>query len=48
LRLVDGRSIGRDQRIEFTEAVGDGAAVEARGELTQVGIDIVNVADVAL
>ena len=47
-RFVDGGRVGRNQRVEFAEAVGDGAAVEAGGELASVGIDVVDVADVAV
>jgi hypothetical protein len=31
LAFVDGRGIGRHQRIEFAKPVGDGAAVELGG-----------------
>src|ERR1700720_4396273 len=48
LALVDRRGVGRPQRIEFAEAVGDSAAVETGGEFASVGIDIVDVADVAV
>ena len=45
---MDRRGVGRHQRIEFAEAVGDSAAVETGGEFASVGIDIVDVADVAV
>jgi hypothetical protein len=48
LALVDRRSIRRDQRVEFAEAVGNGAAVETGGEFADLGVDIVDVADVAV
>jgi hypothetical protein len=48
LALVDGRGIGRHQRVEFPKSVGDGTAVEAGGEFAGIGIDIVDVADVAI
>jgi hypothetical protein len=48
LALVDGRGIGGDQRVEFAEAVGRGAPVEARLEFPRIGIDIDDVADVAV
>jgi DNA-binding Lrp family transcriptional regulator len=48
LAFVDGRGVGRHQRVEFAKPVGDGAAVEASGELAVVGINIVDVADVAV
>jgi len=36
LAFVDGRGVGRQQRIEFAETVGDGAAVEVGNNLTVV------------
>jgi hypothetical protein len=36
LAFVDGRGVGRQQRIEFAESVGDGAAVEFGNNLTVV------------
>src|SRR5438105_8794693 len=48
LALVDGCGVGRYQRVEFAEAVGDSAAVETGGEFACVGIDIVDVAAVAV
>jgi hypothetical protein len=48
LALVDRRGIGRDQRVEFPEAVGDCATVEVCGELAQIRIDIVDEPDVAV
>jgi len=36
LAFVDGRGVGRQQRIEFAETVGDGAAVEVGNDLTVV------------
>ena len=41
LALVNGRGVGRNQRVELTEAVGDGAAVETGGQLARVRVDIV-------
>ena len=43
---MDRRGVGRHQRVELAEAVGNGAAVETGGEFACVGIDIVDVADV--
>src|SRR5258707_3915763 len=48
LALVNGRRIGRYQGVEFTESIGDGLGVEARGEFTGVGIDSADIADVAI
>src|SRR5258708_5326031 len=48
LALVDGRRIGRDQCVKFTESIGHGTAIETRGEFTGVGIDSVDIADVAI
>src|SRR5215470_2594545 len=48
LALVDGRRIGRDQGVEFTEPVSHGTAIETRGEFTGVCIDSVDIADVAV
>jgi hypothetical protein len=39
---VDGRGVGRNQCVEFAEPVGDGAAIEAGGELAIIGINIVD------
>ena len=48
MALVDGRGIGRHQRVEFAEAVGDSAAVEAGYKLPVVEVDLINVSDVAV
>ena len=48
LRLMDRHRVGRHQRVEFAEAVGHTAAVERRGEFAHVGVDLVDVADVAV
>ena len=45
---MNGRGISRHQRVEFAEAVGDGAAVKTGGQFAGVGIDVVDVADVAV
>jgi hypothetical protein len=45
---VDGRGVGRNQRVEFAKPVGDGAVIEAGGELAALWISIVDVADVAV
>src|SRR6202035_1065219 len=45
---MDGRGIGRHQRVEFAEAIGDGAAVETGGEFAGIGVDIVYIADIAV
>ena len=48
LGFVDRGGVGRDQRVEFAEAVGDGAPVEARNKLARLGVDAVDLADVAI
>src|SRR5260370_9207740 len=48
LALVDGRRIGRDKCVKFTESIGHGTTIETRGEFTGVGIDSVDIADVAV
>ena len=48
LALVDGRGIGRHQHVEFAKSVGDGPAVKAGDDLAGVGIDVVDIADVAV
>src|SRR5271165_4213768 len=48
LALVDGGGIGGDQRVEFAEAVGHRAPIEARRELARLGIDVDDVADIAV
>ena len=47
-RIVDRHRVGRHQRIELAEPVGDAAAVESGRELSRVGVDIVDVTDVAV
>src|ERR1700680_1254703 len=48
LALMNGRGIGRPQHGEFTEAIGHDTTVEACGEFVGVGINVVDVADVAI
>ena len=48
LALVNGRGISRQQRVEFAEAVGDRAAIEAGGKFTVLRINVFDVADVAV
>ena len=48
LALMDGRGIGRYQRVELAKAVGDRTAVEAGLKFARVGIDVVDIADVAV
>ena len=44
---MDGRGIGRHQHVEFAKSVGDGPTVEARNDLACIGVDVVDIADVA-
>src|SRR5262249_48137439 len=46
--FVNGRRVRRHQRIEFTESVRDGPAIEANNYLARVGGNIVDGADVAV
>src|SRR5262249_38327916 len=48
LAFVDRRGIGRHQRVKFAKAVGHGTSVETGGELAGVGINIVDIANVAV
>ena len=48
LALVDGGGIGGNQRVELAEAVGHRAPVEAGHEFARLGIDVVDIADVAV
>ena len=48
LALVNGCGVCRNQRVKLAEAIGDGAPVEMRGQLAVIGIDIVDIADVAV
>src|SRR5262249_23360854 len=48
LAFVNGRRVRRHQRIEFTESVRDGPAIEANNYLARVGGNIVDGADVAV
>jgi hypothetical protein len=48
LALVNGRRVGRYQHVEFPKSIGYGSTVKAYNDLTRVGINIVDVADVAL
>ena len=45
---MDGGCIGGDQRVELAEAVGHRAPVEADLEFRHLGIDVVDIADVAV
>src|ERR1700677_4740326 len=48
LTLVDGHGVGGNKRVEFAEAVGHRAPIEAGRQFASLGIDIVDVADVAI
>src|ERR1700710_1854935 len=45
---MDGCGISWHQSVQFTQTVRDGAAIEAGGKLASIGIDIVDVANVAV
>jgi acyl dehydratase len=48
LAFVDRRRIGGYQHVQFTKPVGHGSAIEAGGELAIGGIDIIDLANVAV
>src|SRR5204862_7367651 len=48
LALVDGRRIGRHQHVKFSKSISNGPTIKARNDLTSIGVDIVDVPDVAV
>jgi hypothetical protein len=42
LAFVNGRGVGWHQRVELTESVRDGPAIEANNDLARVGVNIVD------
>ena len=48
LALVNGRRVGWHQHVEFAKSIGDGSTVKAYNDLTSGGINIVDVAYVAV
>src|SRR5262249_18272707 len=48
LALVDGYGIGRNERVQLAEAIGDGTSVEARSKLAFVKVEIHHIADIAV
>ena len=45
---MDGRGVGRHQRVQLAEAVGGGTALEAGGDLAHLGVHVLDAADVAV
>ena len=45
---MDRGGVGRDQRVEFAKTVSDGPAVKAGNDFARIGVDVVDVADVAV
>src|SRR5690349_17040112 len=45
---MDGGGIGGHQHVEFPKSISDRPTVEAHDDLTRIGIDIVDIADVAV
>src|SRR6202048_1659289 len=45
---MNGRRVRGYQHVEFSKSVSDRSAVEARYDLTRVGIDVVDGADIAV
>lgn len=48
LALVHGRCVGRKQRVERPEAVGDDPPVEACRQLVRLRVDVLDIADVTV
>ena len=48
LAFVNGRGIGRYQHVEFAKSVSDGSTVKAGNDLACIGVDVVDIADVAV
>src|SRR5262245_26635659 len=48
LALVNGRRVGRHQHVQLAESISDGPAIEAHNDLARVGVNIVDVADIAV
>src|ERR1700738_2715435 len=48
LAFMNGRRVRRHQHIEFSKCVSDRSAVEARNDLTRVGVNLVDGADIAV
>ena len=46
--LVDGRSVGGNEHVEFAESVGHGTAVKPGGEIANLGVDILHETDVTV
>ena len=47
LAFVDGRGVSWHQHVEFTKSISDGSTVKARNDLACIGVDVVDIADVA-
>src|SRR5262245_47330274 len=48
LALVNGRSVGRHQHVQFAEFISDGPAIEAHNDLARVGVNIIDVTDITV
>jgi hypothetical protein len=48
LALVNGRSVRGDEHVELAESVCDGPAIEARNDLAGIGINVVDISDIAV
>src|SRR6516225_10918925 len=48
LALVNGRRVGRHQHVQLAESISDGPAIEAHSDLASIGVNIVDVADIAV
>jgi hypothetical protein len=48
LAFVNGRRVSGHQHVEFAKAVSDGSAVKAGSDLACIGVDIVDISDIAV
>jgi hypothetical protein len=48
LALVDSRRVGGHQHVEFAESVSDGPTVKASNDLAGIGVDVLDIADIAV
>src|SRR5262249_61571435 len=45
---MNGHRVCGHQHVEFSKSVSDGSAIETRNDLTRVGVNIVDVADITV
>jgi hypothetical protein len=47
LAFVNGRRVCGDEHVELAKSISNGSAIKAQNDLASVGVDIVDIADVA-